>query len=86
MVETPMKLMPDGSLPRLSVGLSSIGIAVLAGIAMLPGAEGSASPILYVIILGGLCVGVPGALGVAIVSEHLRRRAKHIHRKPGTQI
>ena len=79
-----MKLMPDGSLPSLSVGLSFIGIAVLSAIAMLPSAKDSASPILYVIILGGLFVGVPGALGVGIVSEHLRRRAKHIHRKPGT--
>jgi hypothetical protein len=79
-----MKVMPDGSLPRFSVGLSAIGVAVLTAIVMFLGAKESASPILYIIILGGLFVGVPGALGIGVVYEHLRRRAKHVQRKSGT--
>lgn len=58
-----MKTIAGRWLPRLSVGLSFIGIALLTAITILPGAKDSASPILYVIILGGLFVGVPGALG-----------------------
>ena len=79
-----MKVMPDGSRPRFSVGLSFIGIAVLTGVLGFPGAKESALPIFYIVILGGLFVGVPGALGIGIVYEHLRRRSKRGQRKSGT--
>jgi hypothetical protein len=58
-----------------------MALALVASIITLPGANKAASPIMYVIIFGGLFVGVPGALGVGIVSEHLRERIKKRSRK-----
>ncbi len=74
-----MKVAATGKRFGLDLGLSSIAFALLAGIVVLPGAKAAASPTLYVIIFGGLFVGVPAALGVGIVSEHLRDRSKTRH-------
>jgi hypothetical protein len=60
----------------LDLGLFFIGFALLTAIVVLPGAKSAASPTLYVIILRGLSVGIPAALGIAIVSEHLRDERK----------
>jgi hypothetical protein len=60
----------------LDLGLFFIGFALLTAIVVLPGSKSAASPTLYVIIFGGLSVGIPAALGMAIVSEHLRDKRK----------
>jgi hypothetical protein len=56
-----------------SVGLSFIGFAFLAAALILPGARGAQSPILYLCIFGGLFVGIPAALGIAVVIENRRK-------------
>jgi hypothetical protein len=55
------------------VGLFFIGFALLAAALILPGARGAHSPILYVCIFGGLFVGIPAALGIAVVIENRRK-------------
>jgi hypothetical protein len=56
-----------------SVGLFFIGFALLAAALILPGAKGAQSPILYICIFGGLFVGIPAALGIAVVIENRRK-------------
>jgi hypothetical protein len=53
-----------------------MGFALLTAIVVLPGAKSAASPALYVIIFGGLSVGIPTAVGIAIVSGHVRDKRK----------
>jgi hypothetical protein len=57
-----------------SLGVFFIGFALLAAVAVLSGAKEAHSPFLYVIILGGLFVGVPGILGIGVVVENRRKR------------
>jgi hypothetical protein len=59
---------------RPSVGVFFIGFALISAILILPGAKGSEAPLLYVCIFGGLFVGIPAVLGIAIVYEHLHNR------------
>jgi hypothetical protein len=56
-----------------SVGFFFIGFAILAAALLFPGARGSQSPVLYACIFGGLFVGIPAALGVAVVIENPRK-------------
>ena len=56
-----------------SVGLFFIGFALLAAVAILSGAKGAHSPILFVCIFGGLFVGIPAALGIAVLIENRRK-------------
>jgi hypothetical protein len=55
-----------------SLGWFFIGFVALAGVLILPGATESASPTLYVIIFGGLFVGVFAVLGVGLVTGRVR--------------
>jgi hypothetical protein len=59
---------------RPSVGVFFIGFALISAILILRGANGSEAPLLYVCIFGGLFVGIPAVLGIAIVYEHMRNR------------
>jgi predicted membrane-bound mannosyltransferase len=57
-----------------SVGIFSIGFALLAAALIFPGAKEAQSPILYVCIFGGLFVGIPAAIGIGVVVENRRKR------------
>lgn len=57
-----------------TVGVSFIGFAVLGAFLLIPGAKQSQSPLLYVGVLGGLFVGVPAILGIAVVRENLHKK------------
>lgn len=59
-----------------SVGVFFIAFAVLAAVLLLPGAKESRSPLLYMCILGGLFVGVPAILGIAVVHENLHKKSR----------
>ena len=56
------------------LGWCFIAYAGIAALFVLPGANDSHSPILYVAIFGGLFVAIPAVLGIAIVREHRQRR------------
>jgi hypothetical protein len=49
----------------------SFGLDALTAIFVLPGARESASAVLYVLVLGGLFVGVPASLGIGIIIEQM---------------
>jgi hypothetical protein len=57
-----------------SVGVFFVAFALIAAVLLLPGAKVSQSPILYVCIVGGLFVGIPAALGIAVVLENVRKK------------
>jgi hypothetical protein len=59
---------------KLSLGAFFVGFAALTAILLLPGARQSASVVLYVLVLGGLFVGVPAALGIGIIIQQLQLR------------
>lgn len=59
---------------RTSVGIFFIVFAVVAASVLLPGAKEAQSPLLYICLLGGLFVGVSGALGIGVVLENRRKR------------
>ena len=59
---------------RPSVGAFFIGFALINAILILRGMKGAESPIFYICIFGGLFVGIPAVLGIAIVHEHLHTR------------
>jgi hypothetical protein len=57
-----------------SLGFFLIVFAVVAAVAVLSGARGMQSPLLFVGIFGGLFVGVPAALGIGVVVENRRKQ------------
>ncbi len=57
---------------RTSVGIYFLLFAIIAGIVALPDARHSQSPLLYVIVLGGLFVAIPATIGIAIILENRR--------------
>ena len=59
-----------------SVGVGFIAYAVIGAVLLMPGAKESQSPLLYVCIFGGLFVGVPGILGIAVVHENLHKKSR----------
>jgi len=59
-----------------SIGVSFIAFAIICAVLLIPGAKNSQSPFLYLCILGGLFVGVPAVLGIAVVYENLGTRDK----------
>lgn len=59
---------------RTSVGIFCIVFAVVAAAVVLPGAKEAQSPLLYILLFGGLSVGIPGALGIGVVLENRRKR------------
>ena len=58
------------------VGLGFIAVALFIAVAFLPGIREARSPSLYVIIVGGIFVGVPAAVGIGLVSGRLQRRLR----------
>jgi hypothetical protein len=58
------------------VGVFFIAFGVLCAVLLPPRATESHSPFLYVCIFGGLFVGVPAILGVAVVRENLRNKSR----------
>jgi hypothetical protein len=64
----------------MSLGICFIALALIAAVFILPSAKESHAPLLYVGIFGGLGVGIPAILGVAIVREN-RRSRKHVRAK-----
>ena len=59
-----------------SVGVFFIAFAVICAVLLMPGAKESQSPLLYVCTLGGLFVGVPAILGIAVVHENLYKKSR----------
>ena len=59
-----------------SVGVFFIAFAVICAVLLMPGAKESQSPLLYVCTLGGLFVGVPAILGIAVVHENLHKKSR----------
>ena len=57
-----------------TLGWFFVAFAALAAVLILPGARESASPALYVIIIGGLFVGVFTALGIGLLTGRVRLR------------
>jgi hypothetical protein len=55
------------------VGWFFIAFAVLTACLLLPDASQSRSPILYILVIGGLFVGVPAAVGIGAVLGRLPR-------------
>jgi hypothetical protein len=56
------------------VGVFFIAFGALCAVLLMRGARESHSPFLYVCIFGGLFVGVPAILGIAVVHENLRKK------------
>jgi hypothetical protein len=59
-----------------SVGVWFIAFAILSAVFLVPGAKNSESPFLYLCIFGGLFVGVPAVLGIAVISENVLKRGR----------
>jgi cytochrome bd-type quinol oxidase subunit 1 len=59
------------------VGVFFIAFAVLCAVLLMPGAKESQSPFLYVCVFGGLFVGVPAILGIAVVHENLHSKSRN---------
>jgi hypothetical protein len=59
-----------------SVGLCFIAFAVLGAVLLMPGAKESQSPLLYLCLFGGLFVGVPAILGIAVFYENLYKKSR----------
>jgi hypothetical protein len=68
-------------LGQLSVGVFFVALAITAAILLLPGAAKSASAVLYILIFGGLFVGVPATLGLGVILAQLKLRKKQHRRK-----
>ena len=73
--ETRRQVKVSGKPVATSVGVFFIAFAVVLAAVLLPGAKDSRSPFLYVCILGGLFVGIPAILGIAVVRENLRNKS-----------
>jgi len=58
----------------VGVGWFFIGFALISALLILPSAKQSQSPVLYVFLIGGLFVGIPAVLGIAVVCEYLHNR------------
>jgi hypothetical protein len=59
---------------QLWVGLFFVVFAITGAILLLPGAAQSSSAVLYIIIFGGLFVGVPATLGLGVILAQLKLR------------
>jgi hypothetical protein len=59
---------------RKQVGVFFIVFAVLAAFTTLPSANEAKSPILYVVIVGGIFIAPPAAVGIGLLTGRLGRR------------
>ena len=65
---------------QLVVGVGLVAFAITSAIFLLPGATKSSSTILYIIIFGGLFVGVPATFGLGIILTQLNLRKSRLRR------
>ncbi len=71
---------------QLGVGVFFVAFAITGAILLLPGATKSSSSVLYVLIFGGLFVGVPATLGLGVILAQLKLRKNQYGReKPQTE-
>jgi hypothetical protein len=57
---------------QLGVGVFFVAFAIIGAILLLPGATQSSSAVLYILIFGGLFVGVPATLGLRVILVQLK--------------
>jgi hypothetical protein len=65
---------------QLGVGVFFAAFAILGAILILPGTTKSSSAILYILVFGGLFVGVPATLGLGVILAQLKLRKNHYGR------
>jgi hypothetical protein len=53
------------------VGTLGVAFALVCAAVVLPGARQAQSPILYVVVIGGACVGLPLALAIGCLTGHV---------------
>ena len=56
---------------RVQVGVLGILFSIVCAVLVLPGAKHAQSPVLYLLIFGGLFVGVPLAMAIGCLTGHL---------------
>jgi len=59
---------------QLWVGVFFVAFAITAAILLLSGPAKSSSAVLYILIFGGLFVGVPATLGLGVILAQLKLR------------
>jgi hypothetical protein len=62
------------------LGVFFVALAITSAIFLLPGATKSSSAILYILIFGGLFVGVPATFGFGIILAQLKLRKNQFGR------
>jgi hypothetical protein len=55
-------------------GIFLVAFAVLAAAIFLPDVRKAPSPLLYIVVIGGIFVALPAAIGIAVISGRLGRR------------
>jgi hypothetical protein len=73
-LESASAMKVTGKPVATSVGVFFIAFAAVCAVLLLPGARHAQSPALYISLLGGIFIGLPGVLGIAIVLENFRNR------------
>ncbi|MCU1241630.1 MAG: hypothetical protein JWO71_2356 [Candidatus Acidoferrum typicum] len=66
---------------QLGVGVFFVAFAITGAILLLPGAAKSSSAVLYILIFGGLFVGVPATLGLGVILAQLKLRKNQYRRE-----
>ena len=62
--------------PRTKTGIGGIVFSVIMAAVVLPHASQARSPVLFVIIFGGLAVGLPLGMGIGCLTGHLPVRGE----------
>lgn len=66
---------------RLSVGLPGFVLAFINAAWVLPGAKHAQSPLLYVVVIGGACIGLPLGIAIGCITGQLPVRGERNHRR-----
>jgi len=66
---------------RVREGLFGIVFSVLCGVIILPGTRDAQSPILYVVIFGGLFVVIPLVMAIGCLTGRLPVRGEQNHKR-----
>jgi len=61
---------------RLSVGVPGFVLAFINAAWVLPGAKHAQSPVLYVVVIGVPCIGLPLAMAIGCITGQLRVRGE----------
>jgi hypothetical protein len=61
---------------RAQVGILGIVFSLVCAVIVLPGAKSAQAPFLYLLIFGGLFVGVPLAMAIGCLTGHLPVRGE----------